>query len=149
MAGLVGSVLIFGVLAATVLGAVGTVASVTPIAGAPIEAVPRDGTFAVASKSTEGGFELLGIMWRQPTHRLEITAIVPIECVALDAAGQQQLNSGRECPSLPEGAAPAGGGITADGNGIVNARVDVLKACHDAIALGSPWPSALSECASD
>jgi len=146
MAGLVASVLIFSVLAATMLGAVGATSSVTPVAGAPIEAAPTDGTFAVSSAFSEGGFEVLGISLRPPTYHLQITAVVPIECVALDAAEQQQLNSGRGCPALPPGATRAGGGIRATGDGIAIARVEVSKACYEAIALGATWPSTLAEC---
>jgi len=149
LAGLVASVLIFGVLAATVLGAVGTTASVAPIASAPIEDSPRDGTFAVSSKSSEGGLQVFGITLRPKNYHLDVTAIVPIECIALDAVGQQQLNSGRACPALPAGATLSGGGITATGDGIATGRLRVLQACYDATSLGATWPSVLPECASE
>ena len=135
------------IVAAVVVGAAGFGGgSVTVQQGAPIE-IPDDGTAVVVGKSAEGGFELFGIRFHDANRYLQLSAVIPGDCLVRDAAGEEQLRTDGECADLPLAGEVAGGGTTAEGQAIVTVRTPVSPACYDAIADGDLWPSALEECA--
>jgi hypothetical protein len=114
----------------------------------PFEAIPRDGSAIVFSKSQGGGLEFLGVRIQRPEYWIDVALTVPEDCIDDDGVGNRTLRGDGACGELPISGPIDGGGITAEGDRIAILRLTLNKACFEAVATGSPWPNAEPACAS-
>ena len=137
------------VVAAAFFGAVGGSTEITMGEGAGIAfEIPTDGSAIVSNKFQSGGLKLIRVQIQRPDYSVHIALMVPEDCIDDDGVGNRTLRADAECAELPISGPIDGGGITSEGDQIVMLRLTIDQACFEAVAIGSPWPSAEPACAS-
>ena len=85
-------------------------------------------TALVAGTQATGGFKFAGVRLKTKTYRVDLQFLAPSDCATDRCAG-------------PDGLIGDVGGITIDGNLIVNSRIEVSRECFGLIKVTDPWPS--------
>lgn len=101
----------------------------------------------VVSKSASGGFSIFGIRIDQPDRRVSVQFVAPGGCSDAVRTGDPWPPAVDGCATpFPVTGTIAGLGRNPDGTSLVGVDVDVTKACYEATALGTTWPSTIPAC---
>ena len=144
-----GIVIVFLALVALVglfFGGFGGSTTVTFDSSSPMPPPTEGDGGLVYGKHETGGTELLGFEVRPRDRWLSVGFVAPAECLERDDEGEQVVLTSGICGELPGSGVVEGGGITAQQVEWVIVRVEVSRACFEAVSAGDRWPSDLAKC---
>jgi len=144
-----GIIVVFMALVAMIalfLGAFGGSTTVTYDDAASVPAPTESGGGLVYGRHETGGMNVLGVQIRARDRWLSVGFVAPEECLETGDEGAQIVLTSGACGELPGSGVVEGGGITTDRVEWVIVRVNVSRACFEAISVGDRWPSGLVEC---
>lgn len=92
-------------------------------------------TGQVVAKHATGGLKIAGVRLQGKTYRLDMHYLAGPDCADANPTDTHALCRG------PDGLTGEVIGRTAEGEAIVNARLEVSRACYTLIDPADPWPS--------
>jgi hypothetical protein len=113
---------------------------------APRADPPSDGAYGlvVAVYRAKAGFGVFGWEIIDSEYEAQVMFVPPAGCAPPETG---DLAAEGACANVLVAGRIGGGGTTAEGHRLVAVATAISKACHDALAVGDRWPSALPECA--
>lgn len=139
--------LVLAALAMFGSGLVGVTSRTETTAPVPLPEPPRDGAAGLVEAKRVEPHSLWGFTWGRKSHAITVRTVVPPGCESL--LGGDEPDGGRlqDCPAILFIGEPVGEGRTMFGDRLAGLRLEVSRACFEAVNVGDPWPNKFEECA--